>query len=256
MAGGSIVEVEYEEVRPQTLELQENLSLLGLESLQIQTTGEKGVLFRMKTIPEEVHAQILEILGDEAKELRFESMGPVIGKELREKTFVIVGFSLFVIALYIAFAFRRSTEPLKSWQWSFAAFLGLLHDVIIPLGMFAVLGTFQNIEFTIPVVVALLTVMGYSVNNNIVVFDRVRENLVKRTGIDFEDTVNKAILQTFTRNLNTSFTTLIPLVSIFFFGGETLKGFTITLITGISVGFYSSIFFGSTFLVRFFGTRH
>ncbi|MBI1971453.1 MAG: protein translocase subunit SecF [Candidatus Wildermuthbacteria bacterium] len=253
--GGSILEVEYDGNVPAPTELRGNLSELQLESLQIQNSGERGMIVRMKTIPEETHAKILETLGAGVKELRFESIGPVIGRELREKTFIIVGLSLIIIAAYIAFAFRRITQPLKSWQWSFVAFLGLLHDLFIPLGVFAVLGEFRNQEFSIPVVVALLTVLGYSINNNIVVFDRVRENLTKRVGIDFADTVERSIKQTFTRNLNTSLTTLIPLFAIFFLGGETLQGFTLALIIGIMVGFYSSLFFAPAFLVRYFGRR-
>ena len=191
-------------------------------------------------------------LGEEEEELRFETVGPVIGRELRQKTFVIIGLALLIIILYVAFAFRRVTGALRPWHWVIASLLSLVHDLLLPLGLMAAISRF-GFEFTIPAVVALLTVAGYSINNNIVVFDRVRENLLKRTGIDLADTVNKSLRQTFVRNMNTSLTTLIPLAAIFFLGGDTLKTFSLVLMAGIIVGFYSALFFSPAFLVKVFG---
>lgn len=144
---------------------------------------------------------------------------------------------------------------LASWHWGVASLFSLLHDVLLPLGLLAFAGSLSDFELNIPVVVALLTVIGYSINNNIVVFDRVRENLLRKTGFDLQDTVNKSLSQTFTRNMNTSFTTLIPLAAIFFFGGDTLRGFSLVLMAGIMVGFYSALFFSPAFLVKVFGKR-
>lgn len=247
---GSIMEVEYAKARPAFVSIQASMAGIDLGALEIQPAGEKGIILKMKDIPELTHQQILAKLGKDAKELRFESIGPVIGKELQNKTLMITALSLLVIIGYIGFAFRKITQPVKWWQWSVASLLALLHDLIIPLGIFAVLGTFARIQFTIPVTVALLTVVGYSINNNIVVFDRVRENLLKRTGVDFEDTVQKSIQQTLTRNLNLSFATLIPLCAIFFLGGEALKAFALALMIGIVVGLYSALFFAPAFLVQ------
>ncbi len=247
---GSILEIEYATSRPAVEKIQSDLAGIDIGHLQIQPTGEKSVLLRMKDISEPVHQQVLLKIGNNAKELRFESIGPVIGKELQNKTLVITFLSLLTIIGYIGFAFRKITQPVKWWQWSVASLLALIHDLCIPLGIFAVLGTFQGIQFTIPVVVALLTVVGYSINNNIVVFDRVRENLLKRTGIDFRDTVQKSIQQTLTRNLNLSLATLIPLLAIFFLGGEALKAFALALMIGIIVGLYSALFFAPAFLVQ------
>lgn len=253
--GGSILEVEYQDQVPSSQDLRTTLEPFTLPSLQIQQTEQNRVLFRTKEIDEAMHQQILQALGENAKELRFESIGPVIGKELRQKTFVIVGLALLVIILYVAFAFRRTMGALKPWHWGIASLLSLVHDLLVPLGLFALLQNMMGFEFSIPVVVALLTVIGYSINNNIVVFDRVRENLLRRTGFDLQDTVNKSLGQTFTRNFNTSLTTLIPLATIFFFGGDTLRAFSFALMLGIVVGFYSAMFFSPAFLVRVFGKR-
>lgn len=250
--GGSILEVEYQEQRSSLQEVREQLEGAGFPAVQMQEAGEKGLILRSRDLSEEDHQKILGGLGPNVKELRFESAGPTIGKELKEKTLVITLLSLLIIVVYIALAFRRVTGPVKAWHWGVASLLALLHDTIIPLGLFAILGKLQGMEFTIPVVVAILTVVGYSINNNIVVFDRIRENLLKRKGFDFENTVNVSIKETLTRNMNTSLTVLITLVSILFLGGSTLQGFSIALIAGILVGLYSSIFFCPAFLVKAF----
>jgi preprotein translocase subunit SecF len=125
----------------------------------------------------------------------------------------------------------------------------LLHDVLIPLGVFSLLGRFYEIQITIPVVVALLTVLGYSINNTVVVFDRIRENILRKVGKDYQETVDASLNQTLARSVNTSLTTLFVLVAIFFFGGETLKYFSLMLILGIVAGTYSSLFLASPLLV-------
>ncbi len=249
-SSGSMLTLEYATNRPSNQEIQTSLQGLPLGSLEVQQTGDKDVILRMKDIPESVHQQILSKLGAGAKELQFESIGPVIGKELKNKTLLITLLSLLTIVAYIGFAFRKITDPVKWWQWSVASLLALVHDLLLPLGIFAYLGKYQGMEFTIPVVVALLTVVGYSINNNIVVFDRVRENLMKRVGVDFEDTVQRSIFQTLTRNINLSLATLIPLAMIYFFGGEGLKGFSLALMIGIVTGLYSALFFSPAVLVR------
>ncbi len=157
--------------------------------------------------------------------------------------------------LYIAFAFRKVSRPVKSWQYGVVSLFVLSHDVLIPLGIFSFLGKFYGIQITIPVIVALLTVVGYAINNVVVVFDRIRESLIKRALISFEETSNSAIRQTLTRQINTSLTTLFPLIFIFFIGGETLKYFALVLILGISFGTYSSIFLATPILVSWLKWR-
>jgi len=252
--GGSILEIEYIQERPSNEEIREQLSGFDLGNIYIQPTGEKGVILRMKDIDEGLHQQISEKLKEgetEIKESRFESIGPVIGQELKQKTKIVVVLVLLSIVIYIALAFRRIQTPLRSWQYGIISVLALLHDILIPLGVFSILGKFYDVEISIPVVTALLAVLGYSVNNTVVVFDRIREGLLKRGGY-FEDIVNYSLNQTLARQINTSLTTLFVVAAIFFFGGETLKYFALALILGIAAGTYSSIFLAGSILVSWF----
>jgi preprotein translocase subunit SecF len=253
--GGSIMEVQYTESRPSAKDLQALLVGLELGSLQIQPVGEQNVLVRMKDIEENVHQEVLTKLGTGVQELRFESIGPVIGRELTEKTFLITVLSLLVLVSYIAFAFRKVTHPVRPWHWPLASLLALVFDLLVPLGVFAFFGKLESMELSIPVVVALLTVLGYSINNNIVVFDRVRENVFKNRGLGMHDVMNISITQTLSRNLNTSLCTLFPVLAIFFFGGETLRAFSLVLGVGIVAGLYSSILLSPPFLLKMFDKR-
>ncbi|TSC56043.1 MAG: hypothetical protein Greene071421_62 [Parcubacteria group bacterium Greene0714_21] len=248
--GGSIMEVQYTESRPSTQDIQARLMDLELGSLQIQPVGEQNVLVRMKDIEENMHQEVLSLLGKEVQELRFESIGPVIGRELTKKTFLITVLSLLVLVSYIAFAFRKVTHPVHPWHWPLASLLALVFDLMVPLGVFALFGKLEGMELSIPVVVALLTVLGYSINNNIVVFDRVRENVFKNKGLGMQEVMNISIKQTLSRNLNTSLCTLFPVLAIFFFGGETLRAFSLVLGVGIVAGLYSSILLSPPFLLK------
>jgi len=256
--GGSILEVEYKAERFSNQEIKNALAGLDLGEIYIQPTGERGVIIRMKDIDEATHQQVLEKLG-QVEKLRFESIGPVIGRELKEKTKIVIVLSLLAIVFYIALAFRRIQRPVSSWQYGIASLLALFHDVLIPLGIFSVLGKFFGVQITIPVIVALLTVLGYSINNTVVVFDRIRENLLKAPYQNlvggYEDVVNISLNQTLTRQINTALTTLFVLTAIFFLGGETLKYFALALILGIIAGTYSSIFLASPILVSWLRWR-
>ena len=259
--GGSILEIEFKNERPSNPEIREGLKEFDLGELTIQPANEKGLLLRMKDISEDVHQQIIQKLKEngELEEKRFESIGPVIGQELKEKTKILIAFSLLSIVFYIAIAFRKVQKPVSSWQYGMASLFILSHDILIPLGIFAILGKFYQVQITIPIICALLTVVGYAVNNVVVAYDRLRENLLKTLQRDiflgFEETTNRAINQTLTRQINTSLTTLFPLMSIFFLGGETLKYFALTLILGIVAGTYSSIFLAVPILVTWLRWR-
>ena len=183
------------------------------------------------------------------KEKRFDSIGPIIGKELKRSAFLAITIVLVAIILYIGWAFRKVSRPVSSFKYGIIATIALFHDVIIILGVFSFLGHFYSVEVGISFVAALLVVLGYSVNDTIVVFDRTRENLL-RSGIDnFEKVVNKSVNETLIRSLNTSFTTLLVLCSLYLFGGETIKYFIVALMIGIFAGTYSSIFIASPLLV-------
>lgn len=249
--GGSILELEYQDSRPSPQAVKESLSDLG--TTYVQPTGQSGLIIRMKDISEETHQEVLRTLseGYQVEEQRFESIGPVIGRELKQKTNILIVVSLLAVVLYIAFAFRKVRRPIRGWQYGISSLVALFHDVLIPLAVFSILGKFYGVQITIPVVAGLLTVLGYSINNTVVVFDRIRENLIRGTGVSFEETVNKSLNQTLTRCINTSLTTLLVLLAIFFFGGATLQYFALVLIIGIMAGTYSSIFLASPFLTTF-----
>jgi len=250
--GGSILELEYQGPRPAVETVKEGLSdLVG--TVYVQSSGQNGLIIRMKNIDEETHQQIVESLseGYQVEERRFESIGPVIGQELKQKTKTLILVALFSVVLYITFAFRKIQRPIRSWQYGIASLIALFHDVLIPVGVFSILGKFYGVQITIPVIVALLTVLGYSVNNTVVVFDRVRENLLRRIGVTFSETVNRSLNQTLARCIGTSLTTLLVLLAIFFWGGDTLKYFALALIIGITAGTYSSLFLVGPLLTTF-----
>ena len=182
------------------------------------------------------------------EELRFDSVGPTIGEELKRKSITAIVIVLVAIVLYIAWVFRKVSKPVASWKYGISAIIALFHDVMITLGVFAVLGEFFAVEINAAFVAAILTVLGYSVNDTIVVFDRVRENLPK-SDEDFEGTVNISVNQTIKRSINTSVTTLLVLLSILFFGGGSIRDFVLALSIGVFVGTYSSIFLASPVLV-------
>ena len=263
--GGTIMELEYVGERPSSQSILSEIEEFGLGDVVIQQTGEKGVILRMKNINEDVHQQILDklsgaedieaeggmmigIVKTDINEIRFESIGPVIGDELKSKTKIVILMALLSMIVYIALAFRRIQRPLRSWQYGVASVLALSHDILIPLGIFAVLGKFYGIEISIPIITALLAVLGYSINNTVVVFDRIRENLLRR-GEEFEKIVDISLTETLSRQINTSLTTLFVAGAIFFFGGETLKYFALVLLLGIGAGTYSSIFLAGPILV-------
>jgi preprotein translocase subunit SecF len=250
--GGSILELEYAQDRPSNQEIKDHLAEFELGEIYVQPTEERGVILRLKDIDEDTHQNIVNKLrqNQELQEQKFETIGPVIGKELKEKTKIVIILSLLAIVFYIAFAFRKIKRPLKSWQYGLVALVALFHDVVIPIGVLSILGKFYGIQVTIPVIVALLAVVGYSINDTVVIFDRIRENLLKKANSDFKEIVNISLNQTIVRSLNTSITTLLVVSALFFLGGETLKPFALTLMFGIIAGTYSSIFLAPPLLTR------
>ena len=247
--GGSILEADFAS-RPENSLIQEKIKDLALGEVVIQPTKEKGVIFRMKEIDERSHQVLLSKLGElsSVQEKRFESIGPVIGKELREKTLLLIAISLGALLLYIAFSFRKVAGRVSGWQYGLISILSLAFDALIPVGLLSLLGKFYDVQLNIPIVAALLTILGYTINDKVVVFDRIRENLVKDRSANFKEIVNRSLNQTLARSLTTGFCTILVLSAIFFFGGDTLKYFSLILIVGIAAGTYSSIFLASPLL--------
>lgn len=246
--GGTLIELEFSSSRLAGQEIQERLADLELGNINIQTTGDQGVILKLKEIDENTHQLILQKLSY-PEEKRFESIGPLIGEELKSKALWAIGVALVAIILYIAWAFRKVSRPVASWQYGLVAIIALFHDIFITLGFFSILTHFKEIEMGLPFVAAFLTILGYSVNNSIVIFDRARENLLKTNWTDFSQIINQSINQSITRCLNTSLTTLLVLLAIFFLGGQSIKYFSLALVTGIIIGTYSSIFITGPLLV-------
>lgn len=255
--GGSLLEVEFSQSRPSIEQVVEVAKAnIGSQELTAQPLGENGMVLRMPPIEEAEHQKLYAELkrtyekdGTTLVEKRFESIGPLIGEELRKKTVYAVVGAILAIMLYITYAFRKVSHPVASWKYGACTVVALAHDVIIPVGVFSVLGHFYGVEVGAWVVTALLTVLGFSVHDTIVVFDRVRENLSHAGRESFEEIVNVSLNETLGRSINTSLTVLFVLFSAYFLGGESIRNFILTMIVGISVGVYSSIFLGSPLLV-------
>ncbi|MBU1291882.1 protein translocase subunit SecF [Patescibacteria group bacterium] len=255
--GGSLMEVEYLKERPSNQEIQEKLSVLDLGQITLQPTGDRGLILRLKDITENDHQNILKEIGlNQISEKRFESIGPLIGQELKRKAIWAIGLALIAIIFYIAWSFRKVSRPVASWQYGLVAVIALFHDIFITLGIFSILSHFREIEIGLPFVAAFLTILGYSVNNSIVIFDRARENLLRTNWDNFSQVINESVNQSLTRCLNTALTTLFVLLAIFFLGGETIKYFSLALIIGIVVGTYSSIFITSSLIVSWYGRKY
>lgn len=250
--GGSLMQLKFVSSSvPSSESIQSVLEGLSLGDIVVATTGKSGVILRFVDIDESLHQSMLvrlEALG-QFEEQRFESIGPVIGEETKQKAIWAIILVLIMILVYVAWAFRKISYPLGSWVYGLVALVTLFHDVLITIGVFVLLGHILKIEVGVPFVAALLTILGYSVNDTIVVFDRIRENILKRGGeFDFGNIIDQAIKQTYVRSTNTSLTTFFVLAAIFLFGGVTIKYFVLTLMIGVAVGTYSSIFLASPLL--------
>jgi preprotein translocase subunit SecF len=254
--GGSLLEVDYPNGRPEVTVLKDSLKSMNLGEYSIRPTGEKGYIFRMKTLSEQERISVMSGISlagkTKVEEKRFNSIGPLLGTEALHKAFISIFFVILCIVLFITFAFRKVSEPVSSWKYGLIAIFALLHDVLVPVGAFAFLGHFHGVEVDTLFVTALLVVLGFSIHDTIVVFDRVRENLrlnrEYRDKKEFETVVGESINQTFVRSINTSLTTLLALVVLYFVGGEPTRYFSLALIVGITAGTYSSIFLGSPLL--------
>ncbi len=214
--------------------------------------AKKEVFIRTAPIEEKKHTILLKKLEKQFKGIKqesFETIGPTIGAETAQKAFYSVLLSSALILLYIAISFRKVPKPTSSWRFGIATLIALLHDVLVLVGTFSLLGHFFNVEIDSLFITALLTVMGFSVHDTIVVFDRIRENLQRGGGHSFEHIVNESILQTFVRSLNTSLTALLVLFTLLLFGGESVRWFIVALLIGIASGTYSSIFNAAPILV-------
>jgi len=244
-AGGTLVQLQFK--NPPDIEvIRDGLKTIGLGDSTIQEFGsKKDILIRVEKSEEKleaVGAMVRRSLSGEfnIEEItleRVEMVGPKVGRDLREKALLSILYAIIGIVIYISWRFEL--------QYAIAAIIALIHDVLVTMGAFSIFDK----EFTLVIVAAFLTIIGYSLNDTIVVFDRIRENLRRKGQFSTIDIINASINQTFSRTLLTSGTTLLVVVALFFFGGEIIHDFSFALLVGIFIGTYSSIFIASVFLV-------
>jgi len=229
------------------------LKEVGIEDAVVTPTQNNSILIRYGNSDDEKNKAVLTKLREKYPEIqntRLDYIGPSISSELKKKAVWALAIAVVGIALYIAYAFRQVSRPVASWKYGAGAVIALVHDVLITVGIFSVLGHFLNIEVDTTFIAALLTILGFSVHDTIVVYDRTRENLMRgSSGDEFDGTVNRSLNETMARSINTSLTVIITLLAIFIFGGETIKNFILALLIGITFGTYSSIFVASALMV-------
>ena len=259
--GGSVIEVRYTTERPATDLIEKNISTvateIGLGNYVLQSVGDTDYSIKSRMITDKERQQIENAFSDggnakiELKKVN--SIGPLIGKEAAQKAFISIILVILCIVLFITFAFRHVSRPVQSWKYGLMAVIALAHDVIIPTGVFSILGHYLGYEVDTLFVTALLVILGFSIHDTIVVYDRIRENLKNdnsdRTKKDFETIVGESVNQTFVRSINTSMTTILALFVLYFLGPEATQHFSLALIIGVFIGTYSSIFIASALLV-------
>jgi preprotein translocase subunit SecF len=256
--GGTLAQVTYNGVRPDAQVLTESLNQLGLKDMSIRASGDHDYIIRSDTLSSTQRTNLPAALaiGDKypVTVSQLDEIGPTIGAELRAKALWALAMVLLCILLFIAYAFRQVSKPVSSWVYGLIALVTLVHDVIVPVGFFAILGHFTGAAVDTLFVTAVLTVLGFSIHDTIVVFDRVRENLRINSEANrkepFTETAGRALNQTFVRSINTSLTVLFTLLVLYVYGPASTHDFALTLLVGIIAGTYSSIFLATPLLVE------
>ncbi len=251
--GGSLTEVAYTEGRPETEDIRNAIAPLSFGEFIVQPTEENGIFVKTRSLTEDERVSLIDALSldgqKDVEEKSFTSIGPSVGKELKSKSTIALIIVVISIILFIAYTFRHVSKPVSSWKYGIIAIVTLLHDVIIATGAFAVMGKLMGAEVDTLFVVAVLTILGLSINDTIVVFDRIRENINRKFFHDFKEVVGRSLDETYARSINTSLSTVIVLLALFFFGPESTKVFSMTMAIGMFFGTYSSVFLASPLLV-------
>jgi len=254
--GGSLMELTFSQQAPVADLMQKELDSINLKNAVIQKVGENGYIIRTEFLTEDQHQLVLKEIRTKfqtndnfVREENFQTIGAAVSNQLRQRAIWAIILVSLGIVIYVAYAFRKVSRPVQSWKFGVLAIIALIHDVLLVVGVFCLLGHFRGIEIDTGFVVALLTVLGYSVTDTIVVYDRIRENLLHHSAQDFGEMVNMGLNQTLMRSLNTTFITLLPLFALYFLGGSTIHNFALALLIGIASGAYSSIFIASPLLV-------
>jgi preprotein translocase subunit SecF len=255
LSGGSLLQVSFAQPVPTPAQIQTAAAPLNLGELRIQPAGTTAYILRTRALTNDEKNGLESALGtlSTVHEDEYNAVGPTIGAELLNKAWIAIVLVIVCIIAFIAFAFRGVSKPVASWKYGVVAIITLIHDILIPIGLFAILGHFAGAEVDSLFIVALLTILGISINDTIVVFDRIRENLSRNQERNkkevFSEVVGRSIMQTLARSINTSLTVVIVLVALYIWGPASTATFALTLIVGMIAGTYSSIFLASPLLV-------
>jgi preprotein translocase subunit SecF len=253
--GGSLMQVNYPNGRPAVTEIQKQLKNVSLGEVSVRESGENAVVIRSRTLSPEEHIAALTALAAHASttELAYTSVGPSLGGQFANKALWALLAVALAITLYVAFAFRKVSHPVPSWIYGVIVILMLVHDLIIPAGFYAILSHYTGASVDALFVTALLALLGYSVNDTIVVFDRIREHLAHNdktnTKETFEMTIGKSISETLTRSINTSLTVVLALIALVFFGAAATRDFAFVMLAGVIAGTYSSVLVAAPLLI-------
>lgn len=250
---GSVLKVEFQNQRPENAKITQALESFKLNE-QMRLIGDKGVEISYKGMKNEaekvaIKESLNEVAPIDEGKTYIEEIDPIVGNIITNKTIWAIVISIIVAIAFIAMSFRGVSRYINSWYYGIAAALALCHDIIIPIGIMSYLGHFYNVQFGLPIVAALLTIFGYSINDTIIVYDRIRENLLRKPGPTVEETMNRSINETWWRSLATTLTTMLPLIVLYTQGGDELRYFSLVLLVGIFLGAYSSIFIASPLLL-------
>jgi len=245
--GGSLMQVSYQNGRPELADIQNQITIVPLGPVSVRASGTDAVSIRTRTVTPAEHSAVLAALSQHASttELSFTSIGPTLGGQFENKALWAIFAVILVIVLYIAFAFRKVSHPVPSWGYGLTVIAMLAIDLIVPTGFYAAYCHFTGAEVDALFIVALLALLGYCVNDIIVIFDRIREHLAKneKTGLkeSFEDTVGKSISETMTRSINTALTVVLALLTLIFLGAPATRNFALVMLVGVAAGTFSSI---------------
>jgi len=254
--GGSLLEIQVsqeissDDIRNTLEQIENSEELLGKPKIQasnVMNDQKNTFIIRTKELNDEKHINVIKSLGTLAsfEELSFTRIGPVVGEDLKNKAVTAIILAIILIIIYITLAFRKMPSQIKSTRFGIVAVITLAHDIIITLGLFSLLGYEVDTLF----ITAMLTILGFSVNDTIVVFDRLRETVIRRIHPTFEANAESSIKSTIMRSINTSLTLLITLLALYFLAGTSIQHFIFALIVGIAIGTYSSIFVATPLLV-------
>lgn len=250
--GGTVIEIQSENNNKNAL-VEEVLKAKSINNFQIKDSGKNQAILRLPVQSNEEHLALSKAFSEKIndyKEISYDTVGPTISKDITKKSIYAVILASLGIIIYIAFAFRKVPKPLSSWKFGTSAVIALIHDLLVTTGAVAVVSHYCTwMEVDILFITALLTIMGFSVHDTIVVYDRLRENFIKNPHKDISETTEESINQTLARSINTSMTVIIVLLSLYLLGGHSIRHFILTLIIGIFFGTYSSIFIAAAIVV-------